>query len=134
MNEVQKKNGFLSWIVILIGIPILIYWLIGPCSSAWVQTWETAPSGYAILAQEFPTASAQLRADVSESLKKGYLTNGEVTRLFQGIVTEKGMVQTYPAPDFGDGEKSGAGVMDQILGKRQDSNAKRKLIAESENR
>lgn len=134
MSEVGKKTkGFPSWPLILIGVPILSYWLIGPYASAWVQTWEAAPSGYAIVAQEFPTLSAQLRRDVSGALDKGYLTNEDVNRIVRGIVTEKGQVKTYPAPDFGDGHKAGGGMWDQLMGNRQDSNAKRKLIAESEN-
>lgn len=130
----QKTKSFLSWFAILAGVPILTYCLIGPYTSAWVQRWEASPSGYAILAKEFPSLSAPLRGEISRCLEKGYLTNGDVNGIVQGIVKEKGMVQTYPAPDFGDGEKSGAGMLNQVLGKRQDSLAKRKLIAQVENK
>jgi hypothetical protein len=134
VNDVSKKSkGFSSWPLILVGVPILSYWLIGPYASAWVQTWEAAPSGYAIIAQELPTLSAQLRTDVSDALDKGYLTNEDVNRIVRGIVSEKGQVQTYPAPDFGDSVNTGDRMLNQLMGTRQDSNAKRKLIAESEN-
>lgn len=133
MTKAPKKSGP-SLALIMIGIPILTYWIASPYISAWVKTWEASPSGYAVIAQEYPTLSAGLRADVSKTLEKGYLTNDDVNRLVEGIVTEKGSVQTYPAPDFGDGDKSGAGMLDQFLDKRQDSNAKRKLIGISESK
>lgn len=132
-STATKRNRFPSWGFILFGIPVLTYWLSGPYVSSWVSSWETAPSGYAILATDFPTLSTQLQHDVAAQLEKGYLTNQDVNRLIQSIVTEKGSVQTYPAPDLGDGQASAFGPIDQAMGKRQDSHAKRKLLALTEN-
>lgn len=129
MNQTAKKRSRgPSSVFILFGVPILTYWLSGPYVSSWVGSWETAPSGYAILATQFPTLSTPLQHDIASNLGKGYLTNQDVNGLIQNIVSEKGSVQTSPAPDLGDGKVSALGPIDQAMGKRQDSQSKRKLL------
>jgi hypothetical protein len=131
-STATKRSRGPSWFFILLGIPVLTYWLSGPYVSSWVNSWETAPSGYAILATNFPALPTQLQHDIAAHVEKGYLTNQDVSGLIQRIVTAKGSVQTYPAPDIGDGQVSALGPIDQAMGKRQDSHAKRKLLALTE--
>lgn len=132
-SKAKKSSSGPSWFFVLIAVPALTYWLSGPYINAWLGNSETGPSGYAIIAKEFPALSTRLQHHIATATQKGYLTNDEVNGFVTGIVREKGSVQTSPAPDFGDDKTPSLGLIDLVLGNPQNSHSKRKLLSLTEN-
>lgn len=127
--KAKSRNpfGFFSWVI---GCGLLWWFVLAPASNHFVMTGETGAGGYAVIADAYPTLKPATQAKIKARYAKGYLTRTDVVDLTDAIVDEKGMVQTYPAPDFGDPKEAfqgDVGLWNRITGERSSYKSKAAL-------
>jgi hypothetical protein len=132
MSELAKKTGrALGWVI---GIGLL-YYACSPKSTEWVMSQETTAGGYAIIAKEYSALSAESQALVRSRNDKGYLTRKDVSDILMTMTGDRGAIQVYPAPDFGDPEEGTTSVLwRSLIGERSTYKSKavlNELLAES---
>lgn len=106
--------------LVLAGIAVLglCLFVIPPKTSEWVMAQETTAGGYAIVAKEYPTLSADSQALIRLHNAKGYLTRQDVSDIILVLTDERPEgIQVYPAPDFGDPyEDTGTTLWRSLIG------------------
>lgn len=128
MKKLVRKIMRVLYLPLLVTLTGVAIYSTRPYITAWVNANESNSGGYAIVATQYPELSPGLQKDIAARMQKGFLQNTDVFAIVSAIVDEKGTVQTYPAPDLGDGDSYSISMLDHLMDKRLESHAKNKLI------
>lgn len=106
----MKKRG-VSWLFILVGLPILTYIVMRPSMDEVSNNREVPRSAYSVIAKEYPTLSGDAQEAINQRLAKGFLIGNDLAPIYDVMLAERTSgIQVHPAPDFGDGAESLGGI------------------------
>lgn len=109
----MKKRG-VSWLFILVGLPILTYIVMRPYMDEVSSKREVSRSAYSVIAKEYPTLSLTAQEAINQRLAKGFLIVNDLAPIYDVMLAERTSgIQVHPAPDFGDddGDESLGGIV-----------------------
>jgi len=101
------KKRSVSWLFILVGLPILTYIVMRPYMDEVSSKRKVSRSAYSVIAKEYPTLSLAAQEDINQRLAKGFLIVNDLAPLYDVMLAERTSgIQVHPAPYFGDGDES----------------------------